>query len=236
MGNFVRSHLAEYLEDLFDEGLNHDYAMVGASARASTDTTKRDKMGAQDWLYTLVERDEDQVSARIMGCVTDILPSAEHEALQETLKDPNIKIVSMTITEGGYFLKSDGSFDINHPDIVHDIKNPEKPKTIMGLLVKGLDYRRQNDIPPFTVMTCDNLPHNGDTTRAAVVQLAESVNPDLAKWISDNVGFPNSMVDRITPATSDAEIKFLQDYCQYKDDWPVFCEPFRQWVSSGKPV
>ena len=148
----------------------------------------------------------------------------------EALAGPEIRIVSLTITEGGYYISpATQKFDPTHPDIVADAQNIDAPKTAFGLIVAGLKRRRAAGVAPFTVMSCDNIPGNGHVTRERRRGLAELVDPALAQWIA-NVAFPNSMVDRITPATSDRERKILREKFGVEDDWPVFCEEFKQWV------
>jgi len=141
----------------------------------------------------------------------------------------------LTVTEGGYFLR-DGKFDTAHPAIQHDMANADQPKTVFGLLVQALKERRAQNIAPFTVMSCDNVPHNGDIAQTAVLGMAKGMDPELADWIAQHVTFPNSMVDRITPATGDAERAFVANELGYTDAVPVFCEPYRQWVLEDKFV
>ncbi|MFV0299687.1 MAG: mannitol dehydrogenase family protein, partial [Paracoccus sp. (in: a-proteobacteria)] len=147
------------------------------------------------------------------------------------LADPAIRIASLTITEGGYFIDArTGHFDPTHPAIAADGASPDSPKTVFGLLVAGLRARRAAGHPPFTVMCCDNIPHNGLITREAVVETARLSDPELALWIKANVAFPNGMVDRITPATSERERAMVRDEFGIDDAAPVFCEDFIQWV------
>ena len=158
------------------------------------------------------------------------------------LTDPKIRIVSLTVTEGGYYVSpATQHFDPSHPDIVTDARNPDSPKTAFGLIVAGLKKRRAAGIAPYTVMSCDNLPGNGHVTANAVVGVAEMSDPELAGWIRGSVSFPNGMVDRITPATTDRERAILNDLWGVEDNWPVFCEEFKQWVvedtfTSGRPA
>src|SRR5690606_11478518 len=150
-------------------------------------------------------------------------------------------IVSLTITEGGYFIDpASGHFDPTHPGIVTDAPNIASPKTVFGLILAGLMRRRTAGIVPFTVMSCDNIPHNGRVTADGVIGLARLVDDELADWVAQTVAFPNSMVDRITPATTDRESAILAEDFGVEDNWPVFCEPFRQWVledrfTAGRP-
>ncbi|MGO6901956.1 mannitol dehydrogenase family protein, partial [Rhizobium ruizarguesonis] len=164
----------------------------------------------------------------------DILPVGDATAIIAKLADPEIRIVSMTITEGGYFIDASGTFNPTHPAIAADGQNPNAPKTVFGLIVAGLKARKDKGIGPFTVMSCDNIPHNGVVTANAVVGTAALSDPAFADWIRANVAFPNGMVDRITPATSQREVDFLRDNFQIEDSWPVYCEEFKQWVLEDK--
>lgn len=240
VGNFHRAHQAVYLDDLFNEGLDHDWALVGAGVLPS-DTAMREKLAAQDFLTTVVEQDNNRTAARVTGPMIDILKVGDTNAIIETLADPKIRIVSMTITEGGYFIDASGSFNPAHPAIVEDGKNPAAPKTVFGFIVAGLKARQERGIQPFTVMSCDNIPHNGKVTKNAVVGLAKLSDAFFARWIEANVSFPNSMVDRITPATGEREIGIARDDFGIEDNWPVFCEEFKQWVMedsfpAGRPA
>ncbi|ANV27209.1 mannitol dehydrogenase family protein [Agrobacterium pusense] len=240
VGNFHRAHQAVYLDDLFNTGADHDFAIIGAGVLPS-DTVMREKLAAQDFLTTVVEQDNNRTGARVTGPMIDILPVGDSAAIVEKLADPKIRIVSMTITEGGYFIDASGSFNPQHPAIAEDGRNPASPKTVFGLIVAGLKARRDRGVQPFTVMSCDNIPHNGKVTKNAVVGLAALSDPAFANWIGENVAFPNSMVDRITPATGERERKIAQDDFGIEDNWPVFCEEFKQWVMednfpAGRPA
>jgi mannitol 2-dehydrogenase len=163
----------------------------------------------------------------------DFLPvdTENHKPLKEALLNPDIKIVSMTVTEGGYFLNpSTGTFDSKNPEIVKDAKNLDSAKTAFGIIVQALKKRRELGHEPFAVVSCDNVPHNGDVVRDVVSGIADLCDKELADWIRDNVGFPNGMVDRITPATSELERAYVRDEFGYEDTFPVFCEPFNQWI------
>jgi mannitol 2-dehydrogenase len=201
----------------------------------------REKVAAQDFLTTVVEQDNNRTGARVTAPMIDILKIGDTATTIETLAAPKIRIVSMTITEGGYFIDASGTFNPQHPAIAEDGKNPAAPKTVFGLIVAGLKARKNKGIQPFTVMSCDNIPHNGKVTKNAVVGLAALSDPSFANWIRDNVSFPNSMVDRITPATGDRERDIARDDFGIDDNWPVFCEEFKQWVMednfpAGRPA
>jgi mannitol 2-dehydrogenase len=241
VGNFHRAHLAVYLDDLFNKGLDHDWALVGAGVMPS-DEAMRQRLAAQDYLTTVVEQDNDLSTAHITGPLIDFVSPSDKPAMMARLCDPSIRIVSLTITEGGYFIDpATGKFNPSHPAIAHDGANPHEPTTVFGFIVAGLAARRATGIPAFTVMSCDNVPHNGVVTANAVVGLARLSNPALADWIKANVAFPNAMVDRITPATGDRERKIAAETFGVIDSWPIFCEEFKQWVvednfPSGRPA
>ncbi|MCB1469104.1 MAG: mannitol dehydrogenase family protein, partial [Rhizobiaceae bacterium] len=230
VGNFHRAHQAVYLDELFNAGEDRDWAIVGAGV-FDAEKRGRDLLKAQDWLTTVVEQDTDHMEVRVTGSMVDYVTPGDGAAIISKLADPAIRIVSMTITEGGYFIDAaTGRFDPKHPAIVADAQTPSEPKTVFGLMVEGLKRRKAQGSPPFTVMCCDNIPHNGHVTRDAVCGMAKLSDPAFAEWIEQNVAFPNAMVDRITPATSDRERAILKRDFGIEDMWPVFCEPFRQWV------
>lgn len=241
LGNFHRAHQAVYLDDLFNAGRDHDWALIGAGVFDS-EKAGRARLKEQDWLTTVVEQDAGHKRARVTGAMIDFIEPGDRKAVIAKLADPAIRIVSTTITEGGYFIDpATQKFNPNHPDILADAANPKRPKTVFGLILAGLRQRRAAGTTPFTVMCCDNIPHNGHVTLDAVVGLARLSDGAFADWIEENVAFPNGMVDRITPATSDRERKSLMDNYGVEDNWPVFCEPFRQWVledrfPAGRPA
>jgi len=237
VGNFHRAHMAVYFDELFkkDEALSKEWAICGAGVTDYGHTQRRNKLEEQDYLYTVVDRDGDGSTANIVGSIVDCLPYAEdHAPLQDKLIEPSIKIVSMTVTEGGYYLTSDGVFDTDNEEIKYDAKNPDSPKTLFGVIVKALKMRKDKGLKPFAVMCCDNLPHNGDVVKGVVVGLAGLSDSDLAKWIEQNVAFPNGMVDRITPAVTPEDIQYIWDL-GFEDQVPIMCEPFNQWVLEEFP-
>jgi len=242
VGNFHRAHQAVYLDDLFNAGRDHDWAVVGAGVR-DPDVMVREKLKEQDWLTTVVEQEADTTKIRVTGAMIDFVRPYDVAATLDMLARPQIRIVSLTVTEGGYYISpATQKFDSDHPDIVADARNIDSPKTVFGLIVAGLKRRRAAGVPPFTVMSCDNIPGNGHVAENAVAGLAGLADPEIAQWMKKaNVGFPNSMVDRITPATTDRERAILRDAYGLEDNWPVFCEEFRQWVvedkfNSGRPA
>jgi mannitol 2-dehydrogenase len=241
VGNFHRAHQAVYLDDLFKSGRDRDWAIVGAGVR-DPDVTVREKLKQQDWLTTVVEQEAESSNARVTGAMIDFVRPYDVAANLDMLARPQIRIVSLTVTEGGYYISpATQTFDSGHPDIVADARNIDAPKTAFGLIVAGLKRRHAAGVPPFTVMSCDNIPGNGHVTENAVAGLARLADPELGGWIRANVAFPNSMVDRITPATTDRERAFLRERYGLEDNWPVFCEEFRQWVvedrfPAGRPA
>jgi mannitol 2-dehydrogenase len=230
VGNFHRAHQAVYLDDLFNRGRDHDWAIVGAGVR-DADKAMRDTLMRQDWLTTVVEQEAAASSARVTGSMIDFVEPGQSHAIINRLADPAIRIVSLTVTEGGYYIDpATQRFDPKHPDIVADAATFVTPKTVFGLILAALKRRRDVGTLPFTVMSCDNIPGNGHVTQNAVVGLARLIYPELAGWVERNVAFPNSMVDRITPATTDRERDLLASQFGIADQWPVFCERFKQWV------
>ena len=239
LGNFHRAHMAVYLDDLFATGTGHDWAILGAGVRPG-DAVMRDALLAQDCLSTVIELDPAGRSARRIGAMIGFLAvEADNAALIAAMTQPQIRIVSLTVTEGGYFIDpATGKFDTRHPEIAADAAAPHR--TAFGAIIAALKARRANGTPPFTVMSCDNLPGNGDVTKAAVTGLARLSDPALANWIAANVAFPNGMVDRITPATGPREREMAAAF-GLNDPVPVTCEPFRQWVlednfPTGRPA
>jgi mannitol 2-dehydrogenase len=225
VGNFHRAHQAVYMDDLFVAGLDRDWGIVGAGVR-DADIAIREKLAEQDWLTTIVEQEADSTTPRVIGPMIDFVRPGDVAALLDFLDRPEIRIVSLTITEGGYYISpATQAFDAAHPDIVADARQIDAPKTVFGLIVAGLMRRRVAGVAPFTVMSCDNIPGNGHVTENAVAGLADLVDPALAAWIRQNVAFPNCMVDRITPATTDRERALLRDGYGLDDSWPVW----RKW-------
>lgn len=234
VGNFHRAHMAIYLHELFNKGRDLDWGIIGAGVMAS-DQRMRDKLKAQDFLTTVVEQDIDRSAATITGPMLDVITAPDFDKIIETLASPDIRIVSLTITEGGYFIDpATGKFDPGHPAIVADAQDPNNPKTVFGLIIAGLKARRAAGVLAFTVMCCDNIPGNGEVTEATVCGLARLSDPEFADWIHHNVAFPNAMVDRITPATGQREIDITRENYGIEDGWPVFCEGFKQWVLEDK--
>lgn len=235
VGNFHRAHQATHYNDLFAQTDNQDdlkWGIVGASVRQGGSYTEKTRpaLKEQDFLYTVVESDQDHQDPKVVGSIIDCLPTDDkHEPIKKTLCDERIKIASLTVTEGGYFLNpSTNEFDETADEIQHDAENPDDPQTAFGLIIQALKKRRDQGMKPFTVMSCDNVPQNGQVAKNVTLGLARMMDEELADWIEDNVSFPNSMVDRITPKPTDELLDSLD--LEYEDGSPVFCEPFRQWV------
>lgn len=229
IGAFHRAHMAVYVDDLLKE--NPSWGIIGASLRRP-DT--RDALAPQDFLYTLAVRDASGTQCRVIGSVLDVLDANTQRAqLIETMADPAIRIVSLTVTEKGYCHDpATGELDESHPDIVHDLAHPEAPVSAPGIIVAALDLRRRRGLVPFTVMSCDNLPSNGKTAGRIVRRLAELIakgDTKLTEYVQ-SVSFPSTMIDRIVPATTSADIEIVKKISGLEDAWPIMTEPFTQWV------
>ena len=231
VGGFHRAHQAVYLDDLLERGILSDWGECGMGV-LSQDAAMRDALRSQDYLYTVVERSADAQTARIIGSMMDFSLAPEDPlAAIERLAHEDTRLVSLTITEGGYFLhEGTGEFAHDHPDILHDVQHPSTPKTSIGYLAAALKLRRDRNIAPFTVMSCDNLQGNGHVIREVLLGLVEQQEASMHRWVAGNVAFPNSMVDRITPATTAADRDGLLQHFGIHDEWPVVTEPFLQWV------
>ena len=230
VGNFHRAHQAWYLHQLMQQGLAHDWAVIGAGVRAY-DAEMRERLLEQDCLTTLIELDPSGISAEVIGSMIGYLPIEEGNAtLILRMADPSTRIVSLTVTEGGYYLDANtGAVNLAHDDIRHDAENPDQSRTVFGAIVAALRQRRANEAKPFTALSCDNLQGNGEILRNCVVGLARISDPELADWIDQNGAFPNSMVDCIVPATTDQVVSQCRAL-GVDDHAPVSHENFRQWV------
>ena len=232
VGGFHRSHQAMYLDRLMSEGKALDWAICGVGILPN-DARMRDALHTQDGLYTLVLRHPDgSEEVRVIGSIADYLFAPDDpQAVIDRLADPGVRIVSLTVTEGGYAVDTaTGAFDTALPAIAHDLTGDNLPQSVFGLVVAGLAKRREAGIPPFTVMSCDNIQGNGDIARIAFTSFARATDPHLADWIEREVAFPSAMVDRITPATTDADRSHVSAAYGIEDAWPVVAEPFVQWV------
>lgn len=246
VGAFHRAHQAAYVDDCLAAG-ETGWGIIGVSLR-SPDT--RDALTPQDGLYTLAVRGSDGEALQIIGSIQSMLVAPEDPGtVLAALTDPRTRIVTLTITEKAYLRAADGSLDEKHPDIVHDLASPGSPKTAHGFLAESLARRRAAGTPPFTVLCCDNLPANGATLHRLLIAFAKlrdarpaaSGESPLANHIADDVAFPSSMVDRIVPATTEADRARIAVELGVADAWPVMTEPFRQWViedsfPAGRPA
>lgn len=241
VGGFHRAHMAVYVDSILARANMAGWSICGVGLLPA-DLAMRDALASQDYLYTVLERGAAKSRARVVGAISGYLHApSDPEAVLAKLADPSTHIVSMTITESGYFVnEATGGLDLHHPDIAADLLAPRAVKTIYGYLCTALERRRKAGLAPFTVMSCDNVQHNGDLTRRMVLAFAREQNAELAAWIDAHGAFPNSMVDRITPRTTDADRTDLKEHFGIDDAWPVVTEPFSQWVmedrfSDGSP-
>jgi len=228
IGAFHRAHQAVYFDRLLSQG-EIGWMIRGASLR-SADVA--DQLNPQSGLYTCVEQDRGGEVSRVIGSVRDVLVGpADPRRLVAVMAHPDIALVTLTITEKGYELDpGTGALNLDSAAIRHDVEHPDSPQTGPGYLVAALARRRADGLAPFTILSCDNLPENGRRTRAAVLELARQTDPGLADWIADTTAFPCSMVDRIVPATTEADIEALAVREGYRDAGMVKAEAFSQWV------
>ncbi|GAA6617851.1 mannitol dehydrogenase family protein [Scytonema sp. NUACC26] len=235
VGGFHRAHQALYLDNYLHQHPGSDWGICGVGL-LEFDKRMRDALDSQDCLYTLVERSPDGDRARVIGAITQYLYAPDNrQAAIEALADPKCRIVTLTITEGGYYyIEGSGEFDANHPTIQYDLQHPHEPIGVYGFLTAALDRRRQQGLAPFTVLSCDNLQGNGNIARKMLTAFAQMRDPELGSWVAEQVAFPNCMVDRITPATTPADIKMVAEQFNIDDAFPVVAEPFLQWVVEDK--
>lgn len=228
LGAFFRAHGAIYISEVM-KAKGGDWGILGVSLMRPN---QRDLLKPQNCAYTAVELGPNGTSAQTIDVIEDVLVAPENpDAVLATMADPNVKIVTLTVTEKGYCHEpSTGKLNQIHPDIAHDIANLNTPKSAIGYLVSGLARRKAVDVKPFTVLCCDNLPDNGHIVRGVVLELAGLVDKNLADWISTEVAFPCTMVDRIVPATKPEDLATVERLTGTRDNAPVMHEPFRQWV------
>lgn len=228
IGAFHRAHQAVYTEECLETG-DLAWGIAGASLR-SADT--RNALTPQDGLYSLVTRDSDLRELRVIGAIRRIMVAPESPSrLIDTLCLPSVKIVSLTITEKGYCLEpSSGALNEDNAGIRHDLANPAAPRTAPGFVVEAIARRRSRGLAPFTVLSCDNLSHNGRTTRLLLSRFAKLRDPALGAFVENEIACPNTMVDRIVPATTDDDRRRVADELGVEDAWPVMTERFSQWV------
>ncbi|MBS1183596.1 MAG: Multiple polyol-specific dehydrogenase [Proteobacteria bacterium] len=232
VGGFHRAHQAMYLDRLMNNGEALDWGITGVGVMPS-DQRMRDALTSQDGLYTLmVKPPNGHYEATVIGSIVDFLYAPDDpEAVLELMAAPTTRIVSLTITEGGYnFHHVTGEFDLGNADVRHDLAAGAVPKTAFGLVTEALRRRRARNIAPFTVMSCDNIQSNGDVARKMFCAYACAKDAELGDFIASHVAFPNAMVDRITPVTTKEDIAEVAQRFGIADAWPVVCEPFTQWV------
>jgi mannitol 2-dehydrogenase len=236
VGGFHRAHQAMYLDALMNEGKALDWALCGVGVLPH-DRRIVDTLTSQDGLYTLVVKHPDgRREPRVIGSIATMLFAPDDpQAVVDLLADERTRIASLTITEGGYLVNQvTGEFDATDPSIQADLRadfaSGGSPTTAFGYLTAALHQRRRDGRPPFTVMSCDNLPDNGDVAKRMLCAFARLKDPELADWMEAEVPFPNCMVDRITPVTTPEDIERLGEEFGVADGWPVVCEPFTQWV------
>jgi mannitol-1-phosphate/altronate dehydrogenase len=241
VGGFHRAHQAMYLDALAERRITTDWGERGVGLLPG-DKRMADALLPQDCLYTLVARSAEGDTAQVIGSLTEYVfaPNAGEQVLQ-MLAEPATRIVSLTITEGGYNVDDKtGVFDADNPAVRADLERPDAPQTVFGYVCAALARRRAAGIAPFTVLSCDNLQGNGKIARTAFTSFARLRDDSLAAWMEANVAFPNGMVDRITPQTTDADRAMVAETFGIADAWPVVCESFVQWViedrfGNGRP-
>jgi mannitol 2-dehydrogenase len=232
VGGFHRAHQAMYLDALMNQGLALDWGITGIGLLPG-DQRMHDVLHTQDCLYTLVVKDADgTMHPRVVGSIVDYLfAPADPEAVLQRMTDPTTRIVSLTITEGGYLVnQATGEFDSRDEGIQADLQPDAVPATAFGFVTEALSRRRAAGVEPFTVMSCDNIAGNGEVAHKMIGAFARLKDAELADWIEEHVSFPNCMVDRITPVTTDHDRELIAERFGIEDGWPVVCEPFTQWA------
>ena len=235
VGGFHRAHQAMYLDLLMNQGQALDWGICGIGVMPS-DKAMQEALSKQDYLYTLLVKDgHGNLDARVIGSIVDYVYAPEDpQRVLTVLTAPTTRIVSLTVTEGGYNINTTtGAFDVDNPAIRAEVEGAgrgEPPVSMYGYVAEALRLRRERGIPPFTVMSCDNIQSNGAVARAAIATFAGLLEEDLAEFIRTEVAFTNAMVDRITPVTTPDVIEVVRDVFDIVDAWPVACEPFTQWV------
>lgn len=239
LGAFHRAHQAALTEDCLTAGAV-DWGIAAASLRSAA---TRDALAPQDGLYTLALRQNGTQSLQVIGALTHLYVAPENpQALLMAMADPGIRIVSLTVTEKGYLADlGTGQLRLDDPAVQYDLAHPDSPCTALGFVVQALALRRAAGIAPFTVLSCDNLPANGQLTHRLLTQFAECRDPALGRFVRDSVACPCCMVDRIVPATTAADRAMIATELGLQDAWPVLAEPFFQWViedhfPSGRPA
>lgn len=232
VGGFHRAHQAMYVDQLLKTPGSEQWGICGVGL-LEANLGLRDILKKQDHLYTLIVRHPNgKVENKVIGSMIDFLYAPENkQQVIDKLAHPDTKVVSLTITEGGYnFNPATGEFDLTNPDIIHDIKNLDNPITAFGYITAALKALKDAGKPAFTIQSCDNIQHNGAMTKKMLLAFIDQVDSELSAWVDKEVAFPNGMVDRITPVTTPADIEYLNNELGINDEWPITCEAFTQWV------
>jgi len=242
VGGFHRAHQAVYINELLKTPGSEDWGICGVGL-LENNRGLRDILVKQDYLYSLVVRHPNgKIDNKVIGSMIDFIFAPDNkQAVIDKLAHNDTKVVSLTITEGGYNLNPiTGDLDLENESIIHDIANPNDPTTAFGYIAAALQIRKNQGKPAFTIQSCDNIQHNGAVTRKMLLSFTRQQDPELSQWVEENVQFPNAMVDRITPVTTKADIDYVTDTYGVVDEWPITCESFSQWViednfSDGRP-
>ncbi|MBY2920254.1 mannitol dehydrogenase family protein [Rhizobium leguminosarum] len=238
-GAFFRAHFAPFTDAAL-AAVGGDWGIEVASLRTAD---VADHLNEQNGLYTMLIRDTSGTVAQVIGPILRAhVATRDPSGLLDRLEDPTIRIVSLTVTEKAYGMDTaTGGLDLNHADVAADLANRHAPRGVIGYLVEGLSRRRAKGIAPFTPLSCDNLPSNGAVLKRLVLDFAERVDPSLRQWIEANVPFPSTMVDRITPASTEATYQDAERLTGRQDLAAIETEPFTQWVieddfANGRPA
>jgi fructuronate reductase/mannitol 2-dehydrogenase len=238
VGAFHRSHQAVYFDEIAERGISRGWGLTGVGLHRRD---MREALSAQDGLYTVVSRGASGTSARIVGVMGSYLFAPDNgAAVLAVLASPRTRLVTLTVTGGAYKVDLETGTLLVDDEVLADLRTPHRPRSALGYLVEALDRRREDGLAPFTVLSCDNMPGNGMIVRTAVTEFARLRDPGLAEWIQERTAFPSSMVDRITPRTTDADRELLAREFGVEDRWPVMTEPFSHWIieddfSHGRP-
>lgn len=240
VGGFHRSHQAVYIDNLLKQNPG-DWMITGVGLLPN-DAANIKALEDQDGLYAVLERAPESDHVRIVGSMKNVLHApANPQAVLDLIASPETKIVSLTVTEKGYYYDDKRNLILDHPAVKADLDAGNAPVTALGYLARGIKARMQNNGGAFTIMCCDNLPGNGEVTKHILLQFVNAFDATLTPWIEENISFPNAMVDRITPVTTDAIKATLADEHGIDDAWPVVCEDYIQWVlednfKAGRPA
>jgi len=242
VGGFHRAHQAYLIDRLLEQGAATDWGICGV-ALLESDRKIYDVLSEQDGLYTLMIPDAGgNFSVRIIGSIIEMLYAPQDPAaVILKMADKSVRLITLTITEGGYNLTPNGNFNWSTEGVLWDLNHPDQPKTVFGYLYAALKRRREQGVGGLTIQSCDNMEHNGDIMRRMLYAFVDKADPEMTGWIDKHVVFPNSMVDRITPVTTPALQATLAEEFGLIDGWPVLCEPFYQWIiqdtySAGRPA